>query len=455
MSNVDRFSNMRAQGQGGTIVQIQEGEGELSQIGYPISIEATTALSIGDRISAVKNNTKTLASNSTGYSFAAISEDMKVAIANPTFNMETTGLTIFYLDGKNYTPVTVPIKNTLIQDMLTTLNKTSITGSAFLNERGDRLLISFGEYFLMGEIDRNNRNVIAYNLARKPLSFNFSELGYHGWEFSSWGSSILLVGDYLIYNGTIVGISDTDETKTKSYSLSFWYKYSGLHCSYLTYTGTVSYSAKAWYNNNTLMTINSNTNMRYDGNALTLRKYIISGNNVISSSYGPFHYVSEDDYTYGGVSSNGKYLIVTHHDYSWNYGDVYCTYYEIDRDTLTVSPQKWRINLGNNSINGMHGKKAYVSNDGAYVLTRNGIFNENGTKIFSSGAIEAQNGYFNPEKWIYGSTMYSITNPDGAEYLASKIVSSTTETDKLYGIATSDLSVGEIGSARALFNTRN
>ena len=454
MSNIDRFNNMRAQGQGGVI--IQEGDGELSQIGYPISIEAATALSIGDRISAVKNNAKTLASNSIGYSFSAISEDMTVAMQNPTFTMNTTGLTIFFLDNtKNYTPVVMDIDNDRVQEMLTTIEKTSITGTAFLNERGDRFIIIFnGSYYLIGTINKKDQT-INYRFIDQPLYTNYSEKDYSSnWEIAGWGTSCILVGDYFIYMGNIKGYLDTDSSKTLTRSKTLFYRLSGLNFRYMTCLAYMNYSSKAFYNGNTLLTINSVGDVSYGGPSLTITKYYMSGDNVTVSYSDKFHSISQRYDAIGGLSGNGKYVTVNDHYFSFGDHNVRCTLYDLDRDTLTLT-QKCSVGLGYNRYNGLLNARSWPANDGSCFLTRNGIFDENGNKIFNLANTGAVGGYFDPDKWINGSTMYSITTPNKAEYLARKITSSITEADKLYGIATSDLSVGEIGSARALFNTRN
>ena len=435
----------------GKFIPSEQGYYDLSQIGTPVTVQASTTLNMGDTFEGQVSDL-VVSKLITPMKARAFSEDYGVGV--PYLRDNNT-----YINGR--VPIYFYNTTTKLYDVIETTNVRRVTHEWFINinKEGTLALVTIpnSQYALVAEIDRENRTSTGYN-------FSYYD---DGEAFLPNGS--LLWGDYILcdkFNGS--SVTSTQEGLLKWNRETHTYKH-------FTYTGTLKgilppddYANRrifidngnikklVYLNNATrsgqttmycdieVITINEN-NETYD---VTLTRL----NDIVGTTNGCMCF-----------SPDGNYIIVLT-DKSTNGGQI--NIYNFDKNTLEYSLLK---NYDLNSLG------VTVTN------ASNGIIYDNGILIFDKYYfdIEELNNPIllytssdvirvNTPQWsaranrfysINGSYYYLTTATQGyfygypaPDYIVQAAEQSVV-TGKIYGIASSNIPSGQEGTAQMLFST--
>ena len=412
-----------------------------NNLGSGITVEAQTTIDKGDKFVGVKNDefvTPTVVSSNIGGTITTLSEDMSVGLGSATIS-SNTNLPIYFLNEETGI---YELFNLEIGDISSiTQYKTSISTADFLiNEDGSCALIGYGvtksetdcgNSVLVIDINKKNKSAsykILTDVVKQVANSGTTSEAYESKVYTidtSWIKKQVLFRKNIII-GTIrcyIYRKDTGAYYNTGCTLAvFKYTGDGFECVYndIIPVGTNTQKpiyAHASQNDTTFIFVlkNSSNMMLYSFDTETMAmKYST--------------YLSGTTTSDVHLSKNAKYLMSSKKLYSINQTD------------LTVVPIIDIAYVG------------YPSSDGSLIATTYGIYDSNNTKVYSVNKIPT-NEYFEPNKWVSGSTINSIVPNTNAEYIISKTVSDKIESNKIYGIASESLTVGSTGNAQLLFNT--
>lgn len=429
------------------------GDSDFSNLGFAIDIEASGAIAKGDRIIATPNATKQIASNENGYTFSTMSEDLKVAMYNFGVNTETNSIVVcFMTDTGAYEAVTFPIDNDQMKNMLGEVGKTSANAYAQINDDGDKIVIRCGEttslysssFFIVLNINRENKQLLSHKFYRFfPYSYS-SEVYSDIAPYSI--NNIKLLGNYLLCTLNLSGTNNSTGSSTSSLGGNAFLKINGSNLSFISFTDGGQFSGVRKASDNVFLSAYGTSRESDYYGYVYLDKYVVGSSSVTRSrSTIQWNSTSTLNQFNPSLSPDGSYLAVHVYYRSSGSSGASIQVYKIDVDTLTYTSA---FSFYESALN----VAPRIENSGYYILTNAGIYDGTGKRV-ASQTLNTSVEYFNHERWIQGSKTYALVPNEGAEYIAKSMGDFTMVTDRIYGIASENLTSGMRGTARGLFRT--
>ena len=436
---------------------IPGGGGDYSIVGRTIDVEARTTITKGDRIVGEANNeyvTPTLAFSNISVPITSLSKDNEVALnwasGTPTL------ISIYFrnqagnFDSSDSIALTVDI---------------SLTKSPVLSQDGTLAIYSKGSDIIIIEIDKEAKTATYYH----PNSFSYDYddgNATYVWRITNPECSMTAHGLIFEKDGTkyicceakcnSVARSDSTLGTNKYWVCLFEYMGNGEIAFYRVLQRDIQSDdiKGAWWNGTDLFFEPTTYNQvakifRYDFASETSTQILSSSGSSIAS-----------------MSSNCKYIALSYHtNYSYSGDTTNAAIYKVNSDYTTT---RLAYVIVNSSRYGTT-YRCYVSDDGQYLLYcdegsgsdayRKILKLENGALSVMYSNTNLRNGAYNDvfniiQTYMANNKIISAVPGAEAEYLISATISEDCSTaDRIYGVASQDLVVGERGEARGIFNT--
>lgn len=408
--------------------------GDLSRIGYEISVEARTTIDKGDRIVGIKNDdyvTPSLGSTPLGISLQILSADESVGIGGGTVKVGSIIPIYFKNETDTYDAYGLEI---------TDLGGVASYGNGFIiNEDGTRAVTSNGANVLILIIDKTNKTAnysyTSVNISNLPTDSTNYVARLTNPSISATRSGIL-VGDYLICTSTAYTTKKSDGSSRGTQYILTIYSCSNSSLN-LVYRETIPNNAATLTTTTTVL----------DGNAIRIGDEILFG----AQSYSGYARLGKYSTTANTVSITSLSSITTVGNYLSKNGEYFCVangnntiMYAVNLTGLSATQIK--------TLSNIKGKAAFPNNDGSLIVTSDGVYDvQSDTKLYGGGV--PANKFFDEKRWVGNGVIYSVTPSTTAEYLISSIFTFEMVADRIYGIADKAMTVGAKGTARGLFDT--
>ena len=406
--------------------------------GIEVGVEAQTNIAKGDRFVGVKNDSsvdKRVVVSPLGITFGVISTDLSVGFPNQQlgdneklpiyFLNENGGYDIYFLNIPQISEV-----RTALGNPTTAIYSTSIK----INDDGTYGFIDFNSVFNKTTKGLDHYvGLITFNKELKEATFEIikNPLGDVSFSLQQTNSSNI----YDLHSITAINNCYFHDNLL----------FCNIKCN-MVYEGTdASTNVQAIIE---IPTFNINYKGGY-GSAIGTTYCSAKTENgyyLIGSSSGVHKFSKNEYFGVGGaqikwISKNGKFGCTV------NTSKYQISLYSIDSVGVGTTLIKTSSTLSSLAI------APYPSEDGTRILTPVGVYDENFNQVFSQSLNAPTNNLFTPNKWISGSSMFSISPVSNQEYLISKTDSTIIESNKVYGVASEELLAGNSGTARMLFST--
>lgn len=346
---------------------------------------------------------------------AAVSDDFEVGI-NTTQNISSssTSVDLYFYNSEttSYDTVAIPLPEFTTDKNLTGAN---INGSGDLAFLYSKNTTTSNTAFIMLEIDKEKKTATPY-VFYMTKSYSFG--GSYSSDIHLYGKVIFFSFDATIYDKETHQIIPL--TKSAGFNLSL------LSVGY--------HTGKILFKDNKLL-------LPYQGG---FNVYTIDDVNKTISCEKINLYSSYTGGTNTMFSRNGKRVV--YKDSTSNTNATNLLIYDLDLDNMIVKKYLTHSAIGNGYIDGDK-------------LLRNGsiidISNPNDVKTIATVSTTAptKTSGFNINMFYSGALYMLPSGEENVEYIIEQAVSSTLEADKVYGVASSRLNPGEIGTAQKLFDT--
>lgn len=418
----------------GTYKGAAGGGGDFSNLGVTVSVEAKNGFYAGDRFVGVKNEgvEPEIVSVITGdgSTVVAFSEDLRVLIYSQTIGASTTSIKIGILDSEDkiYTTVFAKISG----DMSGVTTKTLDRSICNLEEDGTRMVTLLQDSnnvagVLIVNINPSAKTASAVydnNLGMNNLTIVVNEETSYNDGYVSYinNNGVALIGNYLLVAGT--------------------YKYNEGNSSYGGYfsihVGTSSASFEE---------IVARSYMSYPIYAYSVG--YLGGSTAVVNAYSMYWKISYSGgitilssfstslCTYANISKNGKYCCRGVKAFAIDFSEGKLT--QISNIT------------GSSSSSGA----SAIDNSGEYLISGTSIFEVASGNLFASGVKACTSRYFGivNDEVYFGGAYKCYLGVSSAQYSIYRTQAYITQSDRVYGVVSENMSIGDIGTAQALFNT--
>lgn len=411
------------------------GAGDLTEIGTTVTVEAANSFNAGERFVGVASGSPTILSKQLGAQAVAISDDCSVFVYSQTLSNTTTSIKIGLVD-----------ENFLIKDIyidIPTIPDITTMGLSYQSKVG---VNEDGTYVVIGGIGTSNNKfngflLIDVDKENQSGSATFIE------NFGETGSVVV---DGVAYTKAV-------PNQTSNLSVAI-YVYGKQILVGMQYLGTKADGTTATFHLGTLWSSSATNLVWYMKNAVTYNSnnasrngdYINVGNNgtakawVVNMKTGAYVENSLSGVT-PFFSRNGKYAMTR------GYSDKWVYLYSCTPAGLTL--------IGSKSISALGGTgNCEVDSSGDYFRSGydNAIYKfSTGTKFSNAinGTVITKNFEISQGKCClyYTSAILYYLSKDTVEYRISNTGTIISTADRIYGITNKAMTVGETGTAQALF----
>lgn len=430
----DRFDDMRSKGTAGG----SEGY-DLTKIGTSVSVQAQTPIVKGSKWVGIENSAQTLNITETTMNSLRLNSPNDLSY---TFTYNSTGagtsttfpLYFYDLANNQYVEKDIDISQYLSQMNINTSNNFSCT--SYINENGTLMTIKISQ---SGNTDfTGNDKVIIVEIDKENQSFITQMITLPFSTTSTLYFALLSENDVFF----------KETPSNSSIRTIHYYKYDfETHeiSSYMTIINQNSTVTDEFFAN-TSMVRKNNTIIAMGTNRVikVICGLTFSLSNITMSSSFPYLL---------GLEKNMDYVICATRKNTTN---VSMAVVPFDYQNMTLGTPI--------SISNVHtSNKAYMLEN--RILMYDSIYSFNGSSISvlatstNTNLSELNSSFWNGKRWGYFSSNNSSSNKifsvngDSGNYLISTFSGLQTESNKYYGIASSDILIGDTGNAQLLFST--